>query len=278
MLCPSERSCGSFAHKHAATRSEAVECHQVMATQRSGLRDHQPARKGFLSSTNLWFKTEASPKRRTISTYVTGKPASTRVRVQTMECQPWQVPRNGGQWQRTEVVVEQRNLAPKGSIVKRQKRVLCQQPPLHTVLKAQTRKHRAGKRGQARASALAMRGERPKPLSVLRGELPRVDKLPAERLHDQTRANRSGTRQNAGWTAINDRLHTLQIRLECALGHTRCLDADSTEVLRLTAASHSVSRSGTSTSEVAASGHGVGLQSEPHRVVALGDPCKRFRR
>jgi hypothetical protein len=91
--------------------------------------------------------------------------------------------------------------------------------------------------------------------SGLNSEFSGVRKFSADRLHDQSSSNCARARQNANWLSIDQRLHALQIRLEFTLGNAGRLDADSTEILRLTATGNSVSSSSSSSSKKANAWH-----------------------
>ena len=91
--------------------------------------------------------------------------------------------------------------------------------------------------------------------SGLNSEFSGVSKFSADWLHDQSSSNCACARQNTNWLSIDQRLHALQIRLEFTLGNAGGLDADSTEILRLTATGNSVSSSSSSSSKKANAWH-----------------------
>ena len=91
--------------------------------------------------------------------------------------------------------------------------------------------------------------------SGLNSEFSGVCKFSADRLHNQSGSNCTRAGQNANWLSIDQSLHTLQIRLEFTLGNAGRLDADSTEILRLTATGNSVSSSSSSSSKKANAWH-----------------------
>ncbi len=68
-----------------------------------------------------------------------------------------------------------------------------------------------------------------------------VGKLSSDWFDDESTSNRPRTREDTYWLAVHDCLDSLQIWLEFALGHARRLDADSSEVLRLSASRNSMS-------------------------------------
>ena len=107
--------------------------------------------------------------------------------------------------------------------------------------------------------------------SGLNSEFSGVSKFSADWLHNQSSSNCARARQNANWLSIDQSLHALQIRLEFTLGNAGRLDADSTEILRLTATGNTVSSSSSSSSKKANAWHIGSLRGVEKTTQTMGE-------
>ena len=107
--------------------------------------------------------------------------------------------------------------------------------------------------------------------SGLNSEFSGESKFSADWLHNQSSSNCARARQNANWLSIDQRLHALQIRLEFTLGNAGRLDADSTEILRLTTTGNTVSSSCSSSSKKANAWHIGSLRGVEKTTQTMGE-------
>jgi hypothetical protein len=89
----------------------------------------------------------------------------------------------------------------------------------------------------------------------LNSEFSGVREFSADWLDNQSGSDCARACQNPNGLSIDQSLHALQIRLEFTLGNAGRLDADSTEILRLTATGNTVSSSSSSSSKKANAWH-----------------------